>query len=401
MRKLKKVLCFTIIVSMLGMTACGTTSDEAKDNDSATEAVETQEETEAEAQETTGDVADTEMEDTGTSEETESSSGYYINLDKITEIEEKDDFDLIITGKEVQRDAISGVSLQGNDVCTFTIQNNGTETAKNITIYIVGYKDDYSLCKVSKDYSVSLSSDAAKFVQAFVTNDTTIEPGASTEISIQCDASDFSGVKGIVESYEAGEKKENDIVSEWVANLGTGNKPEGESQASEDTDDGVDRIDFDALDEIEAKDDFEVKVEKVTFEKNAYDTTSLVIGDDNGLGLDACISTIKNNGQNEVSEFQCYCVGYGEDDTIMQLSSNLTIVINGEKYVQVLSAQDADIAPGQAKDFSIKCSMDTSGLKGARMIVASYKDKDGNEYKNPLAEEWYKKVRAGKTTTLD
>ena len=83
MRKLKKVLCFTIIVSMLGMTACGTTSDEAKDNDSATEAVETQEETEAEAQETTGDVADTEMEDTGTSEETESSSGYYINLDKI------------------------------------------------------------------------------------------------------------------------------------------------------------------------------------------------------------------------------------------------------------------------------------------------------------------------------
>ena len=202
----KKLLVIPALLLVLIMTfaLCSCGSDNSADK-------------EAESEKST--VVSSENEKTETEDPTD-----LIDLEALTEIESRDTSKVKIIKKEVERDVVSGFTMQGGDGLYLTVENSGYADVTELTIYVVGYTDKNGLTSVQP--SLSLAINTVKYVQAFNSTEKTIKAGSSERIGVEVDADKFSNVRAIIAAYKTADGKEykNSIAEEWVSSVQLGKK---------------------------------------------------------------------------------------------------------------------------------------------------------------------------------
>lgn len=153
-----------------------------------------------------------------------------------------------------------------------------------------------------------------------------------------------------------------------------------------------DLINMDKLKEIEAADTFGVKITDKALKTDYYSDIST-------NGQDAITFKITNDTGVDISKVTIMIVGYDDSNHLQKLRLDLFTSLNGDKYVSLLTSEDSPIAAGATEEFALRLHADE--IAGARMIVYSYTDANGNEVKNDAAETWYDNLRVGGTTALD
>lgn len=191
-----------------------------------------------------------------------------------------------------------------------------------------------------------------------------------------------------------GKKGETEITENLVVENDTEDEAAEKEDEAEDEaeDEPSNRINKDKLKEIEEADTFEVKITKKELVKDAFSGISLE-------GNDACVFSIENGTDADITDVEIYTVAYTEKDGLVKLSQGAYIIGN-HPYVQLIAPEeDTVVAAGETFEMAVKCN--TSKFAGVRAIVASYVDAQGVKHENASAEEWFKSYELGKITELD
>lgn len=138
----------------------------------------------------------------------------------------------------------------------------------------------------------------------------------------------------------------------------------------------VDYLDIHALDEIEARDNFEVKISDIEIRQDVF------VND--GDGSDAVCYMIVNECDHHIAEFEIFTIGYTEDRNQVRVCRN-GYTLNGN-YLMAFVHPSADIASGEEYSYNIACY--SEDFYNVKAIVASYTTQSGDTYVNPIAEEW-------------
>ena len=139
-----------------------------------------------------------------------------VNVDGLKIIEEKDDFAVRITEKELELD--TGLSINGNDLILLTINNYSNDLIRDITVYVIMYNDNLEQESASISFSKHHSPDVYESESIDIGLD-----GWKT-LSIACNADRITGVRAIVASYTSmdGILVENSNASTWQENAFAG-----------------------------------------------------------------------------------------------------------------------------------------------------------------------------------
>lgn len=141
-------------------------------------------------------------------------------------------------------------------------------------------------------------------------------------------------------------------------------------------------LDIEAIEEIEAKDTFEVKIADKSVVEDYGITVSMA-------GNDALIFDIENNSDKTVTGFEIYLVGYDSNKEKVRVGMGATIHAEGQsRFVTVITpGEDTEIKPGEKLSIMTRCKAET--FESVKAIVGSYTDSDGEVHNNPIADDWY------------
>ena len=202
MQKLTALFLALIMISLLSLTACGNTTEEV-----STEAV-----TEAPTEEPTEKPTE---KPTEAPTEAPTTSSKLVDVEGLKSLEEKDECKVVITKKELKRDAYDKVfATDVPDAIILSFTNNETKAVSDISIYIVAYdKDNHPVVLDTGGFSFNKDD---SLVKSFKTNDTSIEPGKTEKIAIKVELGTITGVRCIISSYTVnGKEIENPIAEDW------------------------------------------------------------------------------------------------------------------------------------------------------------------------------------------
>ncbi len=145
-----------------------------------------------------------------------------------------------------------------------------------------------------------------------------------------------------------------------------------------------------AVETVEAKDTFEVKITNKSVVKNAGQNSAF---DPSGR----LILELGNKTGKEVKQVDVLAVGYRANEgwAILETTTLVTISPYGgrsaEECIKVFSTSDGFFIPkDSSEEIVLKCVLD--GFIAIKAIVASYTDEDGTVHENPIVEEWVKAV---------
>ena len=168
---------------------------------------------------------------------------------------------------------------------------------------------------------------------------------------------------------------------------------EEDEDEEEDNDSPKSPLDIKAIEELEAEDDFGVKIA----DKSVIEKYSVTVS---AAGSDALVFDVENNTDSTVTDFEIYLVGYDKNNNKVQVGIGIgSVNLGGQShYVTTLSpAENSEIPAGESRKLMTYCKAHT--FTGVKAIVASYTDADGEVHENPIAEDWY--MLASEAITLD
>ena len=221
-------------VLLLSLAACGSEKTETTDTDAnaVTEAAENADSvTVADTAQDADVVNDADTDEDagsaavadGTGNTAEAQTAAQINIDKLKEIEENDNFEVRITKKEFVKDARSGMVLDGHDYLLVTVSNYTSGDISDVTFLVASYTETNELKRLGKGATFTYSNDP--YVLAITSEEgSVIAPGQSQEIAFSCEIDDIVGARAIVASYTTtdGKVHENSQALEWYKNVQLG-----------------------------------------------------------------------------------------------------------------------------------------------------------------------------------
>lgn len=149
-------------------------------------------------------------------------------------------------------------------------------------------------------------------------------------------------------------------------------------------------INIEALNKIEAKDTFEVKISGVEFVPKYFLNPDLPPMARSNVGDDAIKVTVENNTNQAIMSVDAYIIGYVNDGTakVLPIGMETTHLNKEDLYIQKIGVS-ADVQPGEKVEQVFETYI--GDVQKVKYIVASY-TANGKEVKNPIADEWYNSV---------
>lgn len=146
-------------------------------------------------------------------------------------------------------------------------------------------------------------------------------------------------------------------------------------------------INIEALNKIEAKDTFEVKISGVEFVPKYFLNPDLPPMARASVGDDAIKVTIGNNTNQAITSIDTYIIGYSDNGTakVLPIGTQTTSMSKEELYIQKVNVS-AEIQPGEKVEQVFETYI--GDVQKVKYIVASY-TANGKVVKNPIADEWY------------
>ena len=149
-------------------------------------------------------------------------------------------------------------------------------------------------------------------------------------------------------------------------------------------------INIEALNKIEAKDTFEVKISGVEFVPKYFLNPDLPPMARSNVGDDGIKVTVENKTSQAIMSVDAYIVGYVNDGTakVLPIGMETTHLNKEDLYIQKIGVS-ADVQPGEKVEQVFETYI--GDVQKVKYIVASY-TANGKEVKNPIADEWYNSV---------
>jgi len=141
-----------------------------------------------------------------------------------------------------------------------------------------------------------------------------------------------------------------------------------------------------AVENVEAKDTFKVKIVNKSIVKDMY-KGSISFGADDGVILE-----VKNKTGKEVKKVEILVVGYAADLGWVPIEESL-VFRAGTAVEQIRSfgtGEGFSISKDSSENMVLQCA--AREFIAVKAIVSSYTDEDGTVHENPIVEEWVKAV---------
>ena len=214
---MKRIIVFLLVLVLISSFAGCTVNINTDSNKEDSKEVETVAATEDNVQ-TFSETEELIPQDTvneDTQENKSEADGDIVDVDALKSIEESDTCKVKVTKKEIQEDAVSGLSMAGHDLFILSLTNNDSGNVSEVEVYLLAY-DDNNVAQTIKTGTYSIGN-GEKYVKCYVTNeDTVIKPGETSEMAIKTTKGDISGLRCIVASYKMnGKTIENDTALDW------------------------------------------------------------------------------------------------------------------------------------------------------------------------------------------